>query len=79
MQLGRPASALTKLRARDVAAILAELGRGQQAQVTALATPSAAVEALRQLKPSQRAALLAELSESDSNRLRAMLDGGDVS
>ena len=79
MQLGRPASALTKLRARDVAAILAELGRGQQAQVTALATPSAAVEALRQLKPSQRAALLAELSESDRNRLQAMLDGGDVS
>ena len=79
MQLGRPASELKKLRARDVAAILAELGRGQQAQMTALATPSAAVEALRQLKPSQRAALLAELSESDRNRLQAMLDGGEAS
>ena len=70
MQLGHPASELKKLRASDVAAILAELGRGQQAQVTALATPSAAVEALRQLKPSQQAALLAELSESDRNRCR---------
>jgi len=79
VQLGRPASALKKLRARDVAGILAELGRGQQAQVTALATPSAAVEALRQLKPSQQAALLAELSESDRNRLQAMLDGGEPS
>lgn len=79
MQLGRPASELKKLRARDVAAILAELGRRQQAQMTALATPSAAVEALRQLKPSQRAALLAELSESDRNRLQAMLDGGEAS
>ena len=79
MQLGRPASELKKLRARDVAAILAELGRGQQAQVTALATPSAAVEALRQLKPSQRAALLAELSESDRDRLQAMLDRGEAS
>ena len=79
MQLGRPASELKKLRAKDVAAILAELGRGQQAQVTALATPSAAVEALRQLTPSQRAALLAELSESDRNRLQAMLDGGEAS
>jgi len=79
VQLGRPASELKKLRARDVAAILAELGRGQQAQVTALATPSAAVEALHQLKPSQRAALLAELSESDRSRLQAMLDGGEPS
>ena len=79
MQLGRPASELKKLRARDVAAILAELGRGQQAQMTALATSSAAVEALRRLTPSQRAALLAELSESDRNRLQAMLDAGEAS
>ena len=77
MQLGRPASALKKLRARDVAAIITELGRGQQAQVTALATPRAAVEALRQLKPPQRAAVLAELSELDRTRLQKMLDGAD--
>jgi len=79
VQLGRPAAQLKKLRARDMAAILAELGRGQQAQVAALATPSAAVEALRQLTSAQRAALLAELSESDRTRLQAMLDGGDAS
>jgi MgtE intracellular N domain/PRC-barrel domain len=79
VQLGRPASELKKLRASDVAAILAELGRGQQAQVAALAAPSAAAEALRQLDPAQRAALLAELSESDRERLQAMLEGGEAS
>jgi hypothetical protein len=79
VQLARPASELKKLRASDVAAILAELGRGQQAQVAALAAPSAAVEALRQLDPAQRAALLAELSESDRQRLQAMLEGGEAS
>jgi len=79
VQLGRPAAQLKKLRATDVAAILAELGRGQRAQVAALAAPSAAVEALRQLNPAQRAALLDELSEPDRARLQAMLEGGETS
>jgi hypothetical protein len=78
VQLGRPAAQLKKLRATDVAAILAELGRGQQAQVAALAAPSAAVEALRQLNPAQRDALLAELSEPDRARLQARLEGGEA-
>jgi Mg/Co/Ni transporter MgtE len=61
-----------------VAAILAELGRGQQAQVAALAAPSPAVEALLQLDPARRDALLAELSETDRARLKALLNGGDT-
>jgi sporulation protein YlmC with PRC-barrel domain len=78
MQLARPAAELTKLRARDVAAILAGLSRASQAQVAALAAPSAAAEALRQLDPARRNALLAELSETDRARLQALLDGGDA-
>jgi sporulation protein YlmC with PRC-barrel domain len=75
VQFARPAAELTKLRAGDVAAILADLGRGQQAQVAALAAPSAAAEALRELDPARRDALLAELSETDRVRLQALLDG----
>jgi sporulation protein YlmC with PRC-barrel domain len=78
VQFGRPAAELTKLRARDVAAILAGLSRGQQAQVAAMAAPSAAAEALRQLDPARRDALLSELSETDRARLQALLDGGDA-
>ena len=78
VQLGRPAADLKELRASDVAAILAELGRGQQAQVAALAAPSAAVEALRQLTPAQRDAVLGELSEPDRARLQALLEGGET-
>jgi hypothetical protein len=77
VQFARPAAELTKLRARDVAAILAELSRGQQAQVAAMAAPPAAAEALRQLDPARRDALLAELDEADRTRLQALLDGGD--
>jgi sporulation protein YlmC with PRC-barrel domain len=78
VQFARPAAELTKLRAADVAAILADLGRGQQAQVAALAAPSAAAEALRELDPARRDALLAELSETDRVRLQALLDGGQA-
>jgi sporulation protein YlmC with PRC-barrel domain len=76
MQLSQPASQLTKLRAPEVSAVLAQLSRSQQAEVTALAAPSAAVQALRQLDPDHRAALLAELDDSDRARLQRMLDGG---
>jgi sporulation protein YlmC with PRC-barrel domain len=75
VQFAHPAAELTKFRAADVAAILADLGRGQQAQVAAMAAPSAAVEALRQLDPPRREALLAELSETDRARLQALLKG----
>jgi sporulation protein YlmC with PRC-barrel domain len=74
VQLGGPAAQLKKLRATDVAAILADLGRHQQAQVVALARPSTAAEALGQLDAEQRDALLAELSEPDRARLQALLD-----
>jgi sporulation protein YlmC with PRC-barrel domain len=76
VQLGRPAAELKKLRATDVAAILADLGRGKQAQIAKMAPPLAAVEGLRQLNPAQRDALLAELSAPDRARLQAMLEGG---
>jgi sporulation protein YlmC with PRC-barrel domain len=78
VRFARPAAELARLRARDVAAILAELSRGQQAQVAAMAAPSAAAEALRQLDPARRDALLAELSETDRARLQALLVGGDA-
>jgi hypothetical protein len=78
IQFAHPAADLTKLRASDVAAILAELDRGQQAQVAAMVAPSAAAEALRQLDPARRDALLAELSDTDRARLQALLDGGDA-
>lgn len=74
VELGRPAAQLKKLRAREVASILAELGRGPQARVAAMAHPSAAVEALRRLDTAPRAALLAELSESDRARLQSLLE-----
>jgi hypothetical protein len=75
VKLGVPARDLKKLRAKDVASLLAELGRGQQAQVAALVPQSAAAEALRQLDPAQRDALLAELNEDDRRRLEELLNG----
>jgi hypothetical protein len=75
VKLGVPARDVKKLRAKDVASLLAELGRGQQAQVAALAPESAAAEALRQLDPAQRDALLAELNEDDRRRLERLLNG----
>jgi hypothetical protein len=43
-----------------------------------MAAPPAAAEALRQLDPARRDALLAELDETDRTRLQALLDGGDL-
>jgi len=76
VRLAVPAGDLKKLRAQDIAAILAELGRGQQAQVAALAPASTAAEALAQLSPPQRQALLAELTEEDRRRLEGLLEDG---
>jgi sporulation protein YlmC with PRC-barrel domain len=73
LQLGRSAAQLKELRGPEVAALLSGLSRHQQAQLVAMAHPSAAAEALRQLDPDHREALLAELDEADRARLRAML------
>jgi Mg/Co/Ni transporter MgtE len=71
--LGRSAAQLKELRGPEVAALLSDLSRHQQAQLVAMAHPSAAAEALSQLDSDQREALLAELDEADRARLRAML------
>ncbi len=78
VQLGVPAAELRKFRAADVASLLSQLARDKQAQVTAMATPSAAADALRKLTPAQRDALLDELSEADRLRLRALLSAEDT-
>src|SRR4029077_20706233 len=70
---GRSAAQLRELRGPEVVALLADLNRHQQVQLVAMAHPSAAAEALRQLDPDHREALLAELDEADRARLRAML------
>lgn len=77
LQLGLSAAQLKELRGPEVAALLADLSRHNQAQLVAMAHPSAAAEALRQLDPEHREALLAELDEPDRARLLAMLDGVD--
>ena len=74
VQLGGSAAQLKKLHAKDVAAILADLPRTQQAQLAALAQPSAAAEALAQLDADHRETLLAELDEPDRARLQALVD-----
>jgi magnesium transporter len=73
LQLGSSAAQLKELRGPEVAALLSGLNRHQQAQLVAMAQPSAAAEALRQIDPDHREALLAELDEADRARLRAML------
>jgi hypothetical protein len=73
LQLGRLAAQLKELRGPEVAALISNLSRPQQAQMVAMAQPSAATEALRQLDPDHRETLLAELDETDRARLRTML------
>jgi magnesium transporter len=73
LQLGRSAAQLKELRGPEVAALLADLSRHNQAQLVAMADPSSAAEALRQLDPYHREALLAGLDDADRARLRAML------
>jgi sporulation protein YlmC with PRC-barrel domain len=77
LQLGLSAAQLKELRGPQVAALLSDLSRHQQAQLVAAAHPSAAAEALSQLDADHRAALLTELDEADRTRLLAMLDGDD--
>jgi hypothetical protein len=73
LQLGRSAAQLKELRGPEVAALLSDLSRHRQAQLVAMAHPSAAAEALRQLDPGHREALLAEIDEAGRARLRALL------
>jgi sporulation protein YlmC with PRC-barrel domain len=73
LQLGCSAAQLKELRGPEVAALLSGLNRHQQARLVAMVQPSAAAEALRQIDPDHREALLAELDETDRARLRAML------
>jgi hypothetical protein len=73
LQLGLSAAQLKELRGPEVAALLANLSRHNQAQLVAMAQPSSAAEALRQLDLDHREALLAELDEADRARLRGML------
>ncbi len=77
IQLGSPAKDLRELRAKEVAAIISDLGPHKRAQVASLAAPLAAAEALRQLDQKQRDALLGELSESDRTRLLTLLERND--
>jgi MgtE intracellular N domain len=77
LQLGLSAARLKELRGSQVTALLSDLSRHQQAQLVAVAHPSAAAEALSQLDADHRAALLTELDEADRTRLLAMLDGDD--
>ncbi len=74
IRLGFPAKDFHRLGARDVAAILSDLGRREQAQVATLVTPSAAAAALRELSPKKREALVAELDHADQARFLALLD-----
>jgi hypothetical protein len=77
VQLATPAADLHKLGARDVAALLKDLNRPQQAQLAALAEPSEVAQVLRQLEPAKLEALLSELDDSDRTRLVALLAPGE--
>src|SRR4051812_26082479 len=54
LQSGCSAAGLKELRGPEVAALLSDLNRYQKAQLVAVADPSAAVEALRQLDSGHR-------------------------
>lgn len=73
MQLGAPVAEIHKLRAGQVAALLEGLGRRQQAQLTALADSSTAANALRELEPAKREAILNALDAADRARLLSLL------
>ncbi len=74
LQLGTPAKDIQRLRAKEVASILSDLGRREGAQVASLVAPATAAEALRHLPARERSALLAAISEPDRARLLALLN-----
>jgi hypothetical protein len=73
VQLASPAGDLHKLRAKDVEELINELGRPRQAQLAALAEPSAVAQALGELEPSKLEALLSELDDDERARLMALV------
>jgi hypothetical protein len=77
VELASPAADLHKLRAKDVAALLKGLNRSEQAQLAALADPSAVGEVLRELDPAKLEALLSEVDDTDRARLVALLPPGE--
>ncbi len=74
VQFSTPARQIRKLKAKEVARLLPELGRPARAQVVALAAPSVVLEVLRGLEPRKLDALLTELSDTERDRLVALLD-----
>jgi sporulation protein YlmC with PRC-barrel domain len=76
VRLAYPANTLRKLRANDVARLLAGLDRGPQAQLAVMADPTAVAAAVAELGPDKFEALLSELGESDRARLKQMSAGG---
>ena len=74
VRFGSHAREIRKLKAKDVARLLPELGRPARAQVVALAAPSVVLEILRGLDPHKLDALLAELSAPERERLIRLLD-----
>jgi len=78
LQLGTPAKHIQRLRAKEVASILSDLGRREGAQVATLVPPVTAAQALRHLSPRDRDALLAAVGESERARLLALLKGPEA-
>ena len=73
VRLGRKARGLQTLKPTEVADLLQELDRSNQAQLIALTSVPTAAEALKDLDASKIRALLGELDESDRDHLIAML------
>src|SRR6202035_672239 len=63
VRLSVPAAELHKLRAPEVAAVLAGLGRRQRAELATMAEPGSVAAALAALDPGVRRALLADLDD----------------
>ena len=73
VRLGRKAGGLRTLKPTEVADLLRELDRSNQAQLIALTSVPTAAQALKDLDPSKLRALLGELDESDRGHLIGML------
>jgi hypothetical protein len=73
VRLAYPAAQLHRLRARDVARLLADLDRAPQAQLAAMADPTTVAKALADLEPPKLEALLSQLDDGDRSRLTALL------
>jgi hypothetical protein len=76
MRLSSSASEIHSLRARDVASLMRDLDRPQQAALAAMADPATVSQVLGRLDRPKLDALLGELDESDRERLMALLSEG---